>query len=350
MKRIFILLYVSLAFAWTSCEKRLPLDIPVNDEWGITLNAIASPDTTFRAYVTHAYLNSEAPEYKYETIIHGGVYMERDPFKHFYAGYVHPGQPYNDSNYEIIKEAILADAKVDLTVNGKTTYPMTYDDSTFCFQSNYTPAIGDQLEVKVSSATGKQTIAHTQVPQPQKLEILDVKLENGEMPDWLNKYIYKGHVRMKLRLHDPSGEKNYYRLRVRSIMTEIRDSLYSAFDIYQSSDPIFRDERLVSDWGAYEAYFSDVFDDKMINGKQHEFDVVTYALHNPNKKLESIIYVSLQSITEDYYLYLKSLQLYRISTINTYGEPVYIHTNNEGGWGMLGALSGEVHRIEIPNE
>lgn len=349
MKRFFILLYASLTFACTSCEKRLPLNIPENDEWGITLNAIASPDTTFRAYVTHAYLSSEAPEYRYATSYLDN-YIEREPFKHYYSGYVHLGKPFNDSNYKIIKESVLADAKVDLTINGKTTYPMTYNDSTFCFQSNYTPAPGDQLEVKVSSATGEQTIVHTQVPHPQKLEILDVKLGNGEMPDWLDKYIYKGHVRMKLRLHDPSEEKNYYRLRVRTIMTQIRDSLYSAFDIYQSSDPIFRDERLVSDWGAYEAYFSDVFDDKMINGKQHEFDIVTYALHLPDKKLEAIIYVSLQSITEDYYLYLKSLQLYRLSTINTYGEPVYIHTNNEGGWGMLGALSGEVHRIEIPNE
>ncbi|MDO4527155.1 MAG: DUF4249 family protein [Candidatus Saccharibacteria bacterium] len=56
--------------------------------------------------------------------------------------------------------------------------------------------------------------------------------------------------------------------------------------------------------------------------------------------------ISLQSITEDYYRYLKSMQLYRISREDTYSEGVYIHSNNEGGWGLLGGISGEVHRVE----
>ena len=37
----------------------------------------------------------------------------------------------------------------------------------------------------------------------------------------------------------------------------------------------------------------------------------------------------------------------KISTLNTtFSEGVYIHSNNEGGWGLLGGISGEVHRVE----
>jgi hypothetical protein len=53
MKKIIVLLYVGLLGMLTSCETILPVDMPEEEEWGITLNAVASPDTTFYAYVTH---------------------------------------------------------------------------------------------------------------------------------------------------------------------------------------------------------------------------------------------------------------------------------------------------------
>lgn len=356
MKKHFALLYAGLFSILTSCETILPVDMPEGKEWGITLNAVASPDTTFYAYITHCYPNSGAPDYAYKNNSYEN-YWEPDPYYDYYysmlyANYKEDGAPpfNNPKGYNLIKESVLTDAKVELTVNGETSYPMIYDTLMLCYQSNYTPAIGDHLEVRINNA-GEQTVANTEVPHSQKLEILETKTDILEKIEFLREpwpFIgyNRGYVNMKLRLHDPAGEKNYYRLVVRGSIQYVESA--KVWDTYLSTDPIFRDERLTSTWGAWNACFSNVFDDSLIDGESYEFNIQTYILTDS----DFYIYpwptyeVSLQSITEDYYRYLKSMQLYRISREDTYSEGVYIHSNNEGGWGLLGGISGEVHIVE----
>ena len=350
MKKLFILLYAGLASILPACETILPVDIPESEEWGITLNAVASPDTTFWAYVTHCYPNSEAPNYDYEDMLHENGLLEKASFRDYYHGSIWGPHDWDEifgnTVNKILKKSTLK-AQVELTVNGLTTYPMVYDTLMLRYQSNYTPSIGDRLEVRINSASGEQTVARTEIPQPQKLEIVETEtelLENAEYIENLYAVQNRGYVKMKLRLHDPAGEKNYYRLAVRGI-TPRPTRLYNVWDIYLSSDPIFRDERLTSEWGAWPAFFSDVFDDSLINGDSYEFEIKTYVITFDYDDYPTYE-VSLQSITEDYYHYLKSMQLYRISRSDTYSEGVYIHSNNEGGWGLLGGISGEVHQVE----
>lgn len=357
MKNIFTLLCACLTGILTACETTLPVNIPEDEKWGITLNAVASPDATFRAYVTHCYPNSEAPEYSYPYYDNNG-YLEPDPLYHYNYSMlykIHNDSPFNlIENYNLLKSSTLADAKVEVTVNGENVYPMVYDTLMLCFQSNYTPEVGDRLEVRISDTSGGQTVAHTEVPRPQKLEILEVDSEILEKQGYIkepNLGANKGYVKMKFRIHEPSEEKNYYRLVVRGTYkredTDSETDIQEVWDAYQSSAPIFRDERLTNDWDIWPAYFSNVFDDTLINGKSYEFEIKTYILGYFFEDIWPTYEVSLQSITEDYYRYLKSLQLYRISTLNTtFSEGVYIHSNNEGGWGLLGGSSGEVIRVE----
>lgn len=359
MKNLFYLLCAGLVGMLAACETILPVDILEEEKWGITLNAVASPDTTFKAYVTRCYPSTEAPEYRYNYVIIDGVWIQ-DPVRHYLYSMLfkhdHTSQlPFNiTKNYNLIKESTLADAEVELTVNGEDVYPMVYDTLMLCFQSNYTPAIGDLLEVRINDMTGKKTMARTEIPRPQKLEIVNIETELLEKKEVIREpYVgfNKGYVKMKLRLHDPGDEKNYYRLVVRGINTD-RGNLHlynEVWDVFQSSAPIFRDERLTTGWDTGPAYFSNVFDDRLINGEAYEFEVKTYVLGHTDFDVDiwPTYEVSLQSITEDYYRYLKSLQLYKISTLDTYSEGVYIHSNNEGGWGLLGGSSGEVHQINV---
>lgn len=348
MKKLFFLLYAGLLCTLSACETVLSMDVLESEEWGIALNAVASPDTTFWAYVTRSYPNSEAPNYAYSDEYVAEHHWESASYRDYYhsmiSGQYHSDLTLGKRTYDIIKEATLTDAKVELTVNDEITYPMVYDSLMLRYQSNYTPAIGDRLEVRINSANGKQTIARTEVPQPQKIEVVEIETELLEDSYMLEDVLAtnRGYVRMKFRLHDPIGEKNYYRLAIRGLYNFNYDiTYYQVWDFYQSSDPIFRDERLVSKWGAWPAFFSDVFDDSLISDGSYEFEVRTYVLGYP-----PIYEVSLQSITEDYYRYLKSMQLYRITRADTYSEGVYIHSNNEGGWGLLGGISGEVHRVD----
>ena len=349
MKKFFIPLYAGLANILTACETILPVDMPESEEWGITLNAVASPDTTFCAYVTHCYPNWEAPNYAYEDQIWEDYWLPaayRDYYHSMIIGI--PGHSIGESNkaYDIIKEATLTDAKVVLTVNNEKNYPLIYDTLTLRYQSNYRPAVGDHLEVRINSTTEEQTIARTEVPQPQKLEIIEVKTELLENVEYIEEVLAnnRGYVKMKLRLHDPVKEKNYYRLAIRG-RYHLLGNYYQIWNLYLSSDPIFRDERLISKWGAWPTYFSDVFDDSLISDGSYEFEIKTYVLGRESAKWP-VYEVSLQSITEDYYRYLKSMQLYRISRLDTYSEGIYIHSNNEGGWGLLGGISGKVHQVE----
>ena len=359
MKNIFSLLCTGLIGMLTACETILPENIPENEKWGITLNAVANPDTTFKAYVTHCYPNNEAPEYAYPYYTNNG-HWEPDPVLHYLYSMLYDYSladnpvPFNIvENYNLIKKSTLADAKVELTVNEKNVYPMRYDTLMLCFQSDYTPKIGDHIEVRIKNPAGEQTVAHTEIPRPQKLEIVKVETQLLEKEEYLREPAIgdnKGYVTMTLRLHDPSHEKNYYRLVVRGFEMNVGNdyhNFYKTWDIFQSSAPIFRDERLTTSWNTWPAYFSNVFDDTLINGESYEFEVKAYALGVTYDNLWPTYEVSLQSITEDYYRYLKSLQLYKISTLSTtFSEGVYIHSNNEGGWGLLGGISGEVHRVE----
>lgn len=355
MKSFFIITCIGLASILAACEKTLPLDIPDEERWGITLNAVATPDTTFRAYVTRSYPHSEEPQYYYwltgESVLNDYYRFYLRSYLPSYTGVeeITDERKVSYTFHKNLKESTLADACVELIVNGKSTPPMRYDEKLLCFTSDYRPSAGDAIEVRIDYGERGRTCAQTIVPPPQKLEILETgrDMQAPEIESII-KDDFQGHVRMKLRLNDPMGEKNYYQLRVKGIVSGLehyKDSLNIYIEAFHSSDPIFRDERLTTSWGGWDAYFSDVFDDSLFDGESYTFDIDTYAFGGEGK----ITYeVSLQSITEDYYRYQKSMMLYRISESDSFSEGVYIHSNNQGGWGILGAVSGEVHYIEIP--
>lgn len=358
MKQLFIITCIGLASFLASCEKTLPLDIPDEERWGITLNAVATPDTTFRAYVTRSYSYSEEPQYcnsmTGESLLNNYFIFYTDSYLPSYTGL--EDIPDNKFHYsqtfrKNLKESTLADARVELIVNGKTTSLMRYNENLLCFVSDYRPSAGDAIEVRIDHSEGGSTSAQTVVPQQQKLDILEVSrdMQAPEIVPILEDD-FQGHIRMKLRLNDPVEEKNYYQLRVKGIAPGpwyYKDSLNVYIEAFHSSDPIFRDERLTTSWGGWDAYFSDVFDDSLFDGESYTFYIDTYAFGGEGK----ITYeVSLQSITEDYYRYQKSLMLYRISEFDSFSEGVYIHSNISNGWGILGAVCGEIHYIEIPDK
>ena len=356
MKRFFIITCIGLAGVLAACEKTLPLDIPEEEKWGITLNAVATPDTTFRAYVTRSYPSTEEPQY-YIPLTDENITSDYWLFyRHSYLpSYTGKGEIPEDEDkvsyifYRNLKESTLEDAHVEAVVNRDTTYPMRYDENLLCFTSNYRPSAGDQIEVRIDHGEIGSTSARTVVPQAQKLEILEATRDmQAPAMTGAQKLYFQGHVRMKLRLTDPVGEKNYYQLRVKGKVPppiHFVDSVNIYVESFKSSDPIFRDERLTTSWAGWDAYFSDVFDDSLFDGESYTFEIDSYLFGGEGQ----VDYeVSLQSITEDYYLYQKSLLLYRISQSDSFSEGVYIHTNNQGGWGILGGVCGEVHHIEIP--
>ena len=85
MKNLFTLLCAGLAGMLAACETILPVEIPEDERWGITLNAVASPETNFKAYVTRCYPNTEAPEYKYPYYIDNGHWVPNPVLHYLYS-------------------------------------------------------------------------------------------------------------------------------------------------------------------------------------------------------------------------------------------------------------------------
>ena len=124
-------------------------------------------------------------------------------------------------------------------------------------------------------------------------------------------------------------------------------------DIFFSEDELFLDSRLNTNFGGWPAFFSNVFDDELLKGGEYTFVVdspkpvvqeTQYEMHElfPNGEwIEPQVMVELQAISPEYYRYLKSVELYRVSESDAFTEPVQIYSNVQNGWGIFGSLSSQ---------
>ncbi len=327
---------ITMTLLLCSCEKVIKFngDNLKNTE-GITLNALVTNDTNLMISVSKAFLFSDVPP----------IFLE--DFYRYEKGSI-------DSFY--FKTAVLPDADVRVTVNGRDCR-MIYDPKNYRFTSDYRPAAGDRISIQVKAKDLTDVSAEAVIPKPQKLEIVKCEkfydknimhFDDGELSDIGAEDTV---ARITLRITDPEDEHNYYRLLVRSIAndssydeyTGIKKEFFRVSDIFTSSDIIFKDQRLFKSYGGWKAYFSNVFEDGMFNGKEYEFDVETRQRYGKNPRVE----IELQSINQDFYHYMRSLMIYRITDQDSYTEAIQIYSNVDNGFGILGTVGTEKHIIDL---
>lgn len=126
-----------------------------------------------------------------------------------------------------------------------------------------------------------------------------------------------------LRINDPIGEKNYYRVSF-TYYNEITAS-FLPFS-FLTSDPVLLNPSTVNeDDGSY------VFDDALINGTSQEIRIEFsrgIATGTPQ------FMVLGESLSHDFYRYQVSLNQYGQNAAPFENEPVFIHTNIRGGLGI----------------
>ena len=307
------------------CEHILEIDeggIPAD---GITINSLAVTDTVLMAVVTKAIPFNKAP---------GLFIIEKDYWEYERSA---------DSAF--IKQVQLPEAEVTAIVNESDAYPMHYNPETWCYVSDYRPQEGDRIRITASSGTMPVAEAEASVPPARRVELVDCKMvysKNLPRRDQ-GKYVIDSGGRdtvavVTLRFADPPGA-DYYRLKVRSIADseDLKDGRERVTDVFTSDDDLFRDHRLNKPYGWWEAGFSNVFDGRMCEGQTRTVVVESRLRYGPNPRVE----VELQSLTRDFYYYLKSCELYRITEQNDYSELVQIHSNVTGGWGIFGGIASD---------
>ncbi len=362
MKMRSILMGVMVMLSLSACETII--DIDADDFTNrITINAFLSPDTTVTAYITEAT--------GLETF--SNIALQSD-----YYSYDKVKTPRDMMHMDsTILMSVLADADVKLKVNGGSEYKMTYNPRYLTYDSEYVPKEGDEVVIVAESmsnpsANGFRTkldraSAKAVLPSKPKIEVVSANVmykaleyhdasQNNMVGAGSTEYAaidFWGEdsvMQIKLRITDPGKEKNYYRLAVRSVgashkYTKTGDFEYVCVDMFYSSDDLFYDSNLDKQFGYWPVYFSNVFDDHLINGKKYEF--IVESRKRKDSEITPFVIVELQQLSPDMYYYMKDIEIFRISDFDVYDNPRQITTNVNNGWGVFGAMNCDTHIISF---
>ena len=378
MKRLYLITFLSLALLGTSCERDLDFDNPSEEEAGnMVINAVAVADTSFTVYLNRAYSIGKTPRLVSPDYDHA-VFFQDDETTDYVSNIYY-------------KNTVIRAAKVVAVVNGEQTYNLILDETNLGYTCSYIPKPGDHIVVTASvynvesfDSTGGSVVptqevrAETTVPAKPKIEVLEHEVLAQNPYQDMNG-LFGGTdtiMRLTCRISDLGGER-YYRLRVRSE----RDADYSMVtsydietgslisttykyyymqDVYFSEDDLFRDMRLTTSIGGWATNFTTIFDNSLMKNGSYTFTIDSPKACNTSGYLRAIkkelssegpdvpprVMVELQAISPELYKYMKSVELNRVNSDDSYAEPVQIYSNVKDGWGIFGALSYDRHFVE----
>lgn len=314
-----------------SCEKIV--DINGDYENGIAVFTLVQPGEKFFLHVSRSFTVDNSPSMVFSA----------------------SGEYYDEIGKLYQEQVVIKDALVEVTVNGTDKYTMSFDASWPRYISDYVPKIGDEIALHVSADGYKDVYATTKVLEPQKIDIVNTEVvykENGYdgtglYLDPFERFGLDSVMNITMRIHDPKGERNYYRLKVRGVGDRysytgtVKNEYCTVTDVFNSTDVIFVDNLLTKPFGDWKAGMSNVFDDHLIDGSDYTFTVESRMMKGDNPR----VVVELQTIPAEMYYFFKSYMQIRITTDDSYTSPIGLYSNVENGWGIFGSLSYDRHTI-----
>jgi len=270
-------------------------------------------------------------------------------------------------------------ATVKLFVDGieketLTTYDISYDTTNFNYFPDTTRAkkgyhtlttqaeTGKTYRLEISHPNYKTINCETTLPKTVVIESIDTITQ---LIDPKNSYSGT-HLKVTLKFSDPSNEKNYYRLVYKSLLGVVNTTdtvSHHSIIVYNqnfgtdidSEDPVLNPEQenandllLGTPNNTYNLFTGDYID-----GKEYEmsFFISPYYM----KSFRDIdtsngeflrLTIELQSISEDAYLYMKSVSASNYYNNDLFSEPVQVYTNIENGTGIFAGYSSDSKTIQ----
>jgi hypothetical protein len=247
----------------------------------------------------------------------------------------------------------VVDAAFRAHINGVEA-PVEYDSDSknlYC----YFPAklsAGDKIELSGESPLHGKVSGMDVVPHPAEIKELKTEWFTGEKDG-------RSYLRTLVTLADKPGEKNRYRIVIRTY-TKVHvdaDEWHEAYEYdYTHTHDVFIDrEILFSNLGGGvlsgdedDAHTFRIFSDELFDGKEYTLDVYAqidriinpgngFGDYVPATVVERNVTVEIQTLSENYFKYLRSLELAMAE--NNFSEPVKIYTNIAGGYGILGVYN-----------
>ncbi len=312
---IKILLVIAATFSAVSCEKDWEKYETENLEMNLFI--LAEADSTIRGWVMPVL------DYFSETT----------------------GEFFGHSNASITVTNAVS-AKYSVNNGEKQTLEKVKKQAEFCSKPEL--KAGDRVDIELSGYYYKPVKASVIIPDKPQIEYEELGLETIDGSEY---------IMIKVKIKDNGAKNNYYMLSVLSkavdsvyVHYRSNDELYSGYrwskttSAFTSKDMIFKDEQVKRTIQGMPNDFSNVFSDKLFNGKDHEFiigcpiNLGTSVISNSEfysivKSIENEVTISLSEFSEDYYNYYKMYE----HTDKSNG--VVYFSNVDGGFGLFGALN-----------
>jgi hypothetical protein len=198
----------------------------------------------------------------------------------------------------------------------------------------------------------------TTIPDMVKIEHVDTSRTIGtEQIFFLNQNssfpgISNVHLTCNIEFTDPLNETNYYLFNIYKSYKETDNKISTCIN-FHCNDPII-EERVESATGSHPLK-AIAFSDKLINGKKNNF-VITLDCneiglpfcwngesmssdHLYTGYYRKVIYFRLYSITEDYFKYIQTLNLFIKKYDNPLSDPVLVYSNIDSGYGIFASAA-----------
>lgn len=315
MKKLtYLLALLPLLFA--SCEKVIDFDMDETENL-IVLNAVAETDSAFTAQLTYSRFFLDDRDFV--DITDATTWIDVN------------GNPFNGSHL-----------------------------SQGCYSFPYTPQPGDSLTMHVQVPGRDELTAAVRMPKAAGISDMAYNvIQDSAVYEW-GEVDHYYTLKVSFSLSDPADEENYYRLRViyddtalcRRWTDHLEDSLFEdeynrCYVTYIIQDPaIINNTDLSSVVNSESGEYTGralLFTDANINGKSH---TIRLQVVNPVSYGETLvsshpnITFIVESLSRDYYLYLKTANAQSDDDLSGYfTEPTRVHTNVNGGRGILAAVS-----------
>ena len=250
----------------------------------------------------------------------------------------------------------VGNATVKLWKNGEAIATFSEHENGY-YIAPYRSKTGDRLRITASAPGLHPVECSTEIlPAPEILSAEITKIQDE---------LFDHEVSLTLR--DPAALANYYRLNLYlKIYFSEEYFIYMPAHFHSDDAPFSTTEFPMGDFG--NRYH--IFTDAVFNGIEYPLKLQVVARYDskgdnevdgsdskkndPRDNIEPVnmeLYVDLQHITKDYYLYLKSRSSARGNDFGgMFSEPTQIFNNIQGGIGILGSYASTIYKfpLEIP--
>jgi len=245
------------------------------------------------------------------------------------------------------------------------------------YTGNYIPKTGDNIRVTAFCEGFDRVDCSTEIISPTPVNSADSMNYNEEKI--YSRYIYSekdgtSHIDssaynlsinfdLNITFKDPKDIPNYYTIKVfiKYYFPKGNSAFVPLF--YTSDDIVFKTGKEMGFLDDKNKMKTIVFNDDLFDGKQYNIKIKAYnyddnyfsnyTFDTPFKiypePVDRDIYVELQSLSYDYYMYLKTIEANSnlSKLLESLSEPIQIYTNVKGGIGILGSFASSIFIISL---